>query len=133
MKLCTCNNCGGIFEDMNPQVDAKEYPDVPGIEPIVKMPDEEDDDRYVEYWACPKCLTDGYLKDGLGIADYQPENADPGEVCTEDDFISAAKGNLHYAVLLRQRVSWQHPQTLVDEDLREGEIEKVNDTYKLVN
>lgn len=99
MKLCTCNHCGGIFEDMNPQVDAKEYPDVPGIKPIVKMPDEEDDDRYVEYWACPKCLTDHHLQDDIKyealtridalilkkkLWEHEPRET-RGEDCTEDD------------------------------------------------
>lgn len=132
MKLCTCNYCGGIFEDMNPLTNAKEYPSDPNILPLIKLFVETSKPE-TGYWGCPVCCTDGYLKDGLGITDYNPDNAEPGEVCTEDDFIEAAKGNLRYALLLRQRVSWQWPSTLVEEDLIEGEIEEVNGTYVFID
>lgn len=63
------------------------------------------------------------------ILDYTTES---GETYTEEDFMSIAKGNREYALLLRQRVEWQHPETIVDEDLREGEIVEENGTYKIV-
>jgi len=66
MKLCTCNNCGEIFEDMNPKEGATEYPDNIGLrfEPLIKL--------FVDttkpetgYWGCPTCCTDGFLSDKI--------------------------------------------------------------------
>jgi len=58
MKLCKCNNCEGIFEDLNPQINAKEYPDKAGIEPLKQF---EDEGGF--FFGCPNCETDGYLVD----------------------------------------------------------------------
>lgn len=65
MKLCKCNNCGNIWEDMNPQVNAIEYPDNPAVEPLVIVEEYEefDHDRYIKIWGCPVCRTDNYLTD----------------------------------------------------------------------
>ena len=40
---------------------------------------------------------------------------------TKEDFIKITGGNITYAKDLFDRVEWQHPSTLIDEDLREGE------------
>lgn len=91
MKLCTCNNCGKVYEDMNPQTDAKEYPELQNIEPIIFIDD--------EYWGCPNCMSDGYLQDDINyealtridalilkkkLWEHEPKET-RGEDCTEDD------------------------------------------------
>ncbi len=63
------------------------------------------------------------------IPDYVPESGD--RVYTKKDFIEIAKGNKQYAKFLRSRCTWQHPETLVEEDLREGEIVEFDGTYLL--
>jgi len=65
----------------------------------------------------------------LKIPEYAPEAGD--KVYSKMDFIELAKGNLKYAVSLRERCTWQHPETLVEEDLREEEIIEINNTYIL--
>lgn len=70
------------------------------------------------------------IVDPLDIEDYQPENGE--QVYTQKDFLEIAKGNRKYARSLRDRVTWQHPETLVEEDLREEEIREVNGTYEIV-
>ena len=67
MYICTCNNCNGIFLDTNPQVGAKDYPEI-NIPSLVSM---EDEDGPME--ACPICRTDGCLTDTVNeakIAEY---------------------------------------------------------------
>lgn len=97
MKLCTCNHCGKVYEDMNPQIVSKEYPKIQ-VEPLIKL--------YVEtnkpetgYWGCPLCCTDGYLQDDINyealtridtlilkkkLWEHEPRET-RGEDCTEDD------------------------------------------------
>lgn len=58
MKLCKCNNCNSLFIDHNPQVDAIEFMDDPGIDELVQLTDDGD-----TFWGCPNCLTDDYLTD----------------------------------------------------------------------
>lgn len=48
---------------------------------------------------------------------------------TENDFLEIAKGNKGYAEDLIDRIEWQHPSTLVEEDLTEGEIIEFNGKY----
>lgn len=62
MKLCYCNNCETIYEDMNPQVEAKEYPETNSFEPLQWVTDKDDGEAC---WLCPKCRTDGYLRDEI--------------------------------------------------------------------
>jgi GTP cyclohydrolase III len=62
---------------------------------------------------------------------YTPELSDT--IYTKKDFLEIAKGNNDYAIRLRYAVEWQHPETIVDEDLREGEIIEKNGTYIMVN
>lgn len=74
MKLCTCNNCNWIYEDKNPQVGAKEYPDDVQIAYAVHSSKGEitvsdalvwgrDIDDLELAWICPICRTDGFLTD----------------------------------------------------------------------
>lgn len=62
MKLCTCNNCGNIWEDMNPQTDSKNYPDTPDFKPLKWIREDGTNDWF---WGCPKCETDGFLSDDV--------------------------------------------------------------------
>ena len=76
MKLCTCNNCGGVFEDMNPSVDQKEYPDKLriGVHSL-RMFYEQVNKPETGYWGCPVCCTDGFLQDFNG--EFEIELPDP--------------------------------------------------------
>ena len=59
MKLCTCNNCGGVFEDTNPQIGATDYP-----EEVLK----NTEILTLEDHSCPVCVVDDYLVDGVNAA-----------------------------------------------------------------
>ena len=61
MKLCTCNNCGNIYEDMNPSDESIEYPLIEGIKELPTIKLEDGDTGY----GCPECKTDGYLQDNI--------------------------------------------------------------------
>lgn len=65
MKLCTCLNCGNVYEDMNPGRDSIDYPDellddffIPEL-PTITLNDGD-----IGY-GCPECKTDGYLQDNI--------------------------------------------------------------------
>jgi len=62
MKLCTCNNCGKIYEDMNPKRNNAEYPDSHNFDPLMWLYDNPAD-LETGYWGCPTCCTDSYLSD----------------------------------------------------------------------
>ena len=51
-NICTCNHCGNLLIDTNPQIGAEKF-DVTGIVMIDTLRDQE----------CPHCETDGYLMD----------------------------------------------------------------------
>ena len=57
MRICKCNQCNGLFDDLNPQVDAREYPELP-----FRMLSRHLDDGW-PFWGCPECKTDEYLAD----------------------------------------------------------------------
>lgn len=62
MKLCKCNNCGGIFEDTNPSDESFEFPDL-----LMSYQELElicEDGEF--FTGCPNCKTDGYLMDITG-------------------------------------------------------------------
>lgn len=64
VHLCTCNNCGGVYVDMNSSGDSKKYPATLisefGIDELSYEKDGED-----MIWACPVCKTDEYLVDDI--------------------------------------------------------------------
>lgn len=64
---------------------------------------------------------------------YVPENPSPGTPGPYqwNDFLNIASGNVEYAMSLVDRCTWQHPETLCDEDEREGEIVCVGGEYML--
>lgn len=57
-NFCKCANCDTVLFDMNPQVDANEYPleQYPDAKEMIFMENEL-------FWACPECLTDEHLID----------------------------------------------------------------------
>ena len=55
--------------------------------------------------------------------------SESGTQYTYSEVLDIAKGNEEYANLLLERATWQHIETLVDEDLREDEITQVGRTY----
>lgn len=80
VQLCSCNNCGTILIDKNPQSDAKRYEvnfnKVVELEFInaeddmtdpLKKDSEIDGNEY--FWGCPICQTDGYLNDEINEDD----------------------------------------------------------------
>lgn len=66
MKLCTCNHCGEIYEDMNPQVNAPDYPEISAL-PLMKFYVDAND-LSTGYWGCPECCTDAYLTDKVDLS-----------------------------------------------------------------
>jgi hypothetical protein len=59
--------------------------------------------------------------------------SESGTEYTYCDILNIAKGNKEYAKSLIDRATWQHIETLVDEDLRENEIIESKNTYKFIN
>lgn len=66
-NLCKCSHCGNILIDENPQVEAPLYDlkDYPQAQEMQKV-SEVIGDPETDYWACPVCLTDGFLIDDIG-------------------------------------------------------------------
>jgi hypothetical protein len=64
MKLCYCNNCEFVFEDMNPADNSPDFSDDLPFGPLEIIKDEEDGPEEF-FWACPNCKTDEYLSDIL--------------------------------------------------------------------
>ena len=65
-NLCTCNNCGNIFIDQNPQVGAKRFmidctkvTDLQYLKGLIEHKETE------YYWGCGICGTDAYLQDEI--------------------------------------------------------------------
>lgn len=130
MKLCTCNKCENVWEDINPQIGAKDYADNPYIDPLIKLYSDTSNPE-TGYWGCPVCCTDSYLDDC--VEEFTPENAETDEQpLTWADFIIAAKGNKQYADILWSRRDWAYPETMVQDDLQNGEIEQVGNTYRMI-
>lgn len=67
----------------------------------------------------------------LEVIVYQTDHGEDSSNYTYAEVLSLAKGNKRYADLLITRASWQHIETLIEEDLREGEIREVGNTYLL--
>lgn len=59
MKVCTCNNCGNIFEDLNSSNESIEYKDLP-IAPLELLNEDNE-----SYFGCGICQTDAYLVDNI--------------------------------------------------------------------
>lgn len=59
MKVCTCNNCGNIFEDLNPSEESIEYSDFP-IDELEMCNDGND-----TFLGCKVCRTDEFLMDNI--------------------------------------------------------------------
>lgn len=55
--LCKCNNCGNVFIDKNPQIDALLHEVKIGEYEQLRRNNTE------QTWDCPVCNTDGYLVD----------------------------------------------------------------------
>lgn len=66
MKLCTCNHCGEVYEDMNPKADAADYPEISTL-PLIRLYVDAND-LSTGYWGCPECCTDAYLTDEVDLS-----------------------------------------------------------------
>ena len=69
-NLCTCNNCGNIFIDQNPQFGAKVFNvNLANVSELQFLKDnsspKSEIDGYEYFWGCGICETDGYLKDDV--------------------------------------------------------------------
>ena len=63
MYICTCNNCGNIFEDRNEHPkESTVFPDDTFIQELELL---NDGDGSESYYGCPVCQTDGYLTDNI--------------------------------------------------------------------
>lgn len=49
-----------------------------------------------------------------------------GEVFTKDVLVNEFKCSENYAEILLERLDWQHPATVIDEDFMYGETEEVD-------
>lgn len=135
MKICICNNCNTIYEDSNPSEQSIEYPN--NLMVVEKLPliGNIEEMKYGGYYGCSKCNTDGYLKDNIpnfnshmkdskafdnkiGIC-YIPESED--SAYTYAEFLEIAKGNILLAAMIFQICTWQHPETVFEEGIIEGE------------
>ena len=65
MKICTCNNCSTLFEDMNPGESNLEYSDHMPVQQMVQLSLEQNGSKADPYWGCPNCNTDDYLEDNI--------------------------------------------------------------------
>ncbi len=88
MKLCTCNNCGNVYEDMNPGKDSIEYPDSAAFNALEKLYEDEGNPES-GFWGCPECKDDGALTDNINEAAMDPidailVNKEVGNDCNED-------------------------------------------------
>ncbi len=63
-----------------------------------------------------------------GIA-YVPENSEDGHVYRWSDFLKIAKGNVALAEELVSLCTWQHPETEIDQLLRDEIIDETEDGY----
>ena len=99
MKICTCNNCGNIWEDPNPCKESIEYPEIniPQLEWL-------DDGAGGHFLGCPECETDGYLVDNVNFSAmplikgiiFRKDVL--GQDCTEDES-AAIKGWLRDTII----------------------------------
>lgn len=65
---------------------------------------------------------------------YTPELAENDEeTITGVEILELCKGNVQYCLAIMNRIEWQHPATLIDEDLNEGEIILVEGQYVMTN
>lgn len=68
---------------------------------------------------------------------YSPENNDEGEWDVEFfdwmKWLDVAKGNIRYARSLRERIEWQHPETLIQDDIDNGEVQLINGQYVMLS
>ena len=65
MKLCTCTNCGNVYEDLNPSDKSIEYnPESFVHKIIIPLPIIVLEDNTRGY-GCSRCKTDAYLIDNL--------------------------------------------------------------------
>ncbi len=51
MKICTCNQCGGVFDDTNPSDESIDYPEM-----FLDILDDHE---------CPVCKCDDFLADNI--------------------------------------------------------------------
>lgn len=88
MKLCTCNHCGKVYEDKNPQSNSVDYPNI-DVAPLIMLY-EKPNDVSTGYWGCPVCGTDGYLQDeinwnAMSLIDQLILRKKLGGDCTEEE------------------------------------------------
>lgn len=63
---------------------------------------------------------------------YTPELSESeDEIISGIEILEMAKGNIKYCLLIMERLEWQHPQTIIQEDLQYGEIIEVNNQFVL--
>ena len=107
----------------------KDYPGAPAIGYITNFNHNEED------WGAPNLIIvhdcKNYPEFWEPTDDKIVYKAESGTTYSYQDVLNLAKGNKEYADILIQRAEWAHIETMIDEDLREGEIEEVGDTYVL--
>jgi hypothetical protein len=64
MKICTCNKCDRIYEDLDPGKNSIEYPFI-DITPLTYRIIFNKGKIVDKFWACPTCYTDAYLTNNI--------------------------------------------------------------------
>lgn len=65
INICTCNNCGNIWEDTNPGEHSRNYK----YRALIPLEYVMCDGGIIK--ACPICKTDGYLVDNINYNVYK--------------------------------------------------------------
>jgi Arc/MetJ-type ribon-helix-helix transcriptional regulator len=71
-----------------------------------------------------------YFTELVDRGSYESES---GVIYSALDFIEYAKGNMQYALALRERVDWENLGTVVEQDLIHEEIIEIEDQYIMTN
>jgi hypothetical protein len=65
---------------------------------------------------------------------YKPELADDDEACITGLYIlNLCKGNIQYCLNIMDRLSWQSPETLIQDDIFYEEIILIENQYIITN
>ena len=105
----------------------KDYPGAPTMGYITKF-DHNDED-----WGAPNLIIvpdcENYPEFWEPTDDVIVYQAESGELYSYADIVELAKGNEEYAKMLIDRATWAHIETMIDEDIREGEVIEIDNTY----
>lgn len=78
-------------------------------------------------------ITENDIKKILNFQ-YHPDNAETDEdFYTGIDILNLCKGNVIYCLSLIERLDWQYPETLIEDDISNDELILIDQQYILTN